>query len=93
MDIPFQWLTFFEPDDEELSRIGKEYGEGRMFTGEVKAILIAKLTEMVNTHQDTKAGVTEEMVQEFMRIRPLTWVSPPVTFVEKPKAEGAKAAK
>ncbi|GKT26786.1 Tryptophan--tRNA ligase, cytoplasmic, partial [Aduncisulcus paluster] len=40
VDIPYHYLFFFLHDDDELERIKKEYGEGRMLTGEVKAILI-----------------------------------------------------
>ncbi|MFS8019755.1 putative tryptophan--tRNA ligase [Helianthus anomalus] len=40
VDIPFKYLSFFLEDDEELEHIRKEYGSGRMLTGEVKKKLI-----------------------------------------------------
>ena len=33
VDIPYRWLQFFLDDDDELARIGEEYGSGRMLTG------------------------------------------------------------
>ncbi|KAG5054829.1 hypothetical protein AAZX31_03G095300 [Glycine max] len=71
VDIPVKYLTFFLEDDDELEHIKKEYGEGRMLTGEVKQRLIQVLTELVERHRRARASVTEEMVDAFMAIRPL----------------------
>jgi tryptophanyl-tRNA synthetase len=35
VDVPWKYLNFFEEDDAKLEHIGKEYGAGRMLTGEV----------------------------------------------------------
>lgn len=72
-DIPFQYLTFFLEDDDELARIKTEYESGRMLTGEIKAICIAEVQAFVKDFQDRRATVTEEVVSEFMRARPLVW--------------------
>ncbi|XP_047155321.1 tryptophan--tRNA ligase, cytoplasmic-like [Vigna umbellata] len=71
VDIPIKYLTFFLEDDAELEHIKKEYGEGRMLTGEVKQRLIQVLTEIVERHRRARASVTEEMVDAFMAVRPL----------------------
>jgi hypothetical protein len=34
VDVPWKYLNFFMEDDEKLARIGREYGAGRMLTGE-----------------------------------------------------------
>jgi tryptophanyl-tRNA synthetase len=52
-------------------QIGKNYSEGRMLTGEVKARLIDTLTPMVLEHQAQRAKVTDEVVAQFMAVRPL----------------------
>ncbi|KAF8091880.1 hypothetical protein N665_0433s0045 [Sinapis alba] len=70
-DIPFQYLSFFLEDDAELEHIKKEYGEGRMLTGEIKKRLTEVLTEIVENHRKARAAVTEEMVDAFMAARPL----------------------
>ena len=41
------------------------------FTGEVKNRLIVLLTEMVAKHQERRAEVTDEVVAEWMMIRPM----------------------
>ncbi|CAN0579615.1 unnamed protein product, partial [Ectocarpus sp. 12 AP-2014] len=71
VDVPYQYLTFFMEDDDELQRIGEEYAAGRMLTGEVKKILIEILTKMTKNHQDARAAVTDEMVRSFMAVRPI----------------------
>ncbi|KAJ1415432.1 Aminoacyl-tRNA synthetase, class Ic [Sesbania bispinosa] len=60
VDIPIKYLSFFLEDDAELEHLKKEYGSGRMLTGEVKQRLIQVLTELVERHRRARASVTEE---------------------------------
>jgi tryptophanyl-tRNA synthetase len=54
-----------------LEEILCDYGSGAMLTGEVKKELIAVLQEMVREHQDRRAVVTREVVEQFMTVRQL----------------------
>lgn len=72
VDVSWKWLNFFMEDDGRLEEIGREYGAGRMLTGEIKGELIALLTEMVERHQAARAAVTEEVVDAFMAARPMS---------------------
>lgn len=74
IDVPYQWLTFFEDDDEKLQRIHDEYSSGRMLTGEIKKELIDCITPLVLQHQQQRAKVTDEMVKAFMTPRPMNLV-------------------
>jgi tryptophanyl-tRNA synthetase len=69
VDIAFQYLTFFLEDDDELERIRTEYSAGRMYSGQVKKILIDTLAPVVKAHQDARAAVTDDLVRTFMRVR------------------------
>ncbi|KAJ8555319.1 hypothetical protein K7X08_012815 [Anisodus acutangulus] len=71
VDIPFKYLGFFLDDDAELDHIRKEYGSGRMLTGEIKKRLVEVLTDLVERHRRARAAVTDEMVDAFMAVRPL----------------------
>ncbi|MDP2908777.1 MAG: tryptophan--tRNA ligase, partial [Nanoarchaeota archaeon] len=51
IDVSYQWLTYFEEDDKKLERIYHDYKCGNMLTGELKQILIAKLTKFLKHHQ------------------------------------------
>lgn len=71
VDVSCEWLKFFLESDERLAEIFEKYGSGEMLTGEVKKELIGLLQEMVKEHQERRALVTEDVVREFMAIRPL----------------------
>ena len=70
-DIPFQYLEYFLEDKEELMRIKKEYGDGKMLTGEVKKILIQELQKLIGEFQERRKNVTQEVVEQFFAIRML----------------------
>ncbi|KAI1753555.1 hypothetical protein F4782DRAFT_496833 [Xylaria castorea] len=73
VDVPYQYLQFFLEDDEELARLGQEYREGKLLTGELKAICIKQLQEYVAAFQERRSKATDEIVQHFMSVRPLKW--------------------
>ncbi|KAL7552643.1 hypothetical protein ACHAWF_015875 [Thalassiosira exigua] len=71
-DVSYQWLRFFLEDDEELARIGDEYGSGKgehWSTGKVKARLAEVLKEVVGEHQERRKAVTDDVVREWMTER------------------------
>ena len=73
VDVPWKYLNFFLEDDARLEAIGREYGAGRMLTGDVKAELVTVLVDIVARHQAARAAVTEEVVDAFMAVRPMPW--------------------
>ncbi|KAB8255396.1 hypothetical protein BDV32DRAFT_112981 [Aspergillus pseudonomiae] len=85
VDVPFQYLTFFLEDDEELERIRAAYEKGEMLTGEMKQRCIAELQTYVKGFQERRAQVTEEMLKDFMSTRPLEWKGNPNPIVVEKK--------
>jgi len=76
VDVSYQWLRFFLEDDEELEKIGREYGSGQgdfWNTGSVKDRLIKELQQIVAAHQVRRAKITDEEVAEWMKVRELTF--------------------
>mmetsp|Transcript_20488 Transcript_20488/g.33816 ORF Transcript_20488/g.33816 Transcript_20488/m.33816 type:complete len:223 (+) Transcript_20488:697-1365(+) len=71
VDIPYQWLRFFLDDDQKLNMIAEEYGSGRMLTGEVKEMLSEVLTDIVLNFQKQRSGITDEILAQYMKVRPL----------------------
>lgn len=53
-DVSYQWLRFFEEDDKKLEGIYSEYKSGALLTGELKQILIDKLTNFLKNHQERR---------------------------------------
>ncbi|KAM3076524.1 tryptophan--tRNA ligase [Clarireedia jacksonii] len=72
-DVSYQYLTFFLEDDEELERIRKAYRSGELLTGELKAKCIEELQTYVKGFQERRAAVTDEIVKDFMSVKPLQW--------------------
>jgi len=76
-DVPFQYLTFFMEDDEELARIKKAYESGEMMTGEIKQICIKYLQEYVAAFQARRKEVTNEIREDFFAKKPLLYKGNP----------------
>jgi tryptophanyl-tRNA synthetase len=72
VDVSYQWLRFFLEDDEELAKIGQDYGSGQgeyWSTGCVKQRLIDILQKLVAEHQERRAKITDEEVRKWMTER------------------------
>jgi len=75
VDISYQYLSFFLEDDARLSEIKRDYTSGALLTGELKKILIDILQPLIAAHQERRNKVTDEVVEQFMSIRPLKFKS------------------
>ncbi|KAI0201060.1 tryptophanyl-tRNA synthetase [Astrocystis sublimbata] len=73
VDVAYQYLQFFMEDDAELEKLGKDYREGTLLTGELKAICIKHLQEYVAAFQERRSKATDEVVRQFMAVRSLQW--------------------
>lgn len=71
IDVSFQLLRFFLPDDDELERIRVSYTKGELLSGELKAKAIEVLQPIVAEHQANRKLVTDEVLDQFMALRPL----------------------
>jgi tryptophanyl-tRNA synthetase len=71
VDVSYQYLQFFEMDDDKLEKIKIAYGTGQMTTGEIKKILIEVLVRFTNDHQTRRASVTEENLNTFFEEKKL----------------------
>lgn len=69
VDVPFIYLYHFLEDDAELEKIRKEYGSGRMMTGEIKARLIKLLSEICENHRKARASINNELYEQFSTIK------------------------
>lgn len=73
VDVAFQLLRFFLPDDIELERIRVAYSSGEMMTGDLKKLAINLLQPIVAEHQVARKLVTEEIVEQFFELRSLNF--------------------
>lgn len=71
IDVAYQYLKIFLPDEARFHEITSAYGSGRMTTREVKAEASRVLTDLVLSHQQRRAQITDDHVREVMRVRRL----------------------
>lgn len=73
IDVSFQLLRFFLPDDEQLENVRVAYSKGEMLSGEIKKLAIETLQPICVDHQEQRKLVTEEVLDQFMAIRKLNF--------------------
>jgi tryptophanyl-tRNA synthetase len=67
VDIPYHMLYYlFEPNDKKLAKIKQDYESGRLLTGELKLILVDKLTKFLEKHQDARERAKKK-VDDFLK--------------------------
>ena len=67
IDVAFQMLRFgMEEDDKKLAKISKDYKSGKLLSGELKAILIEKMTTFLEEHQK-KYIAAKKVVAKFVK--------------------------
>jgi tryptophanyl-tRNA synthetase len=67
IDVSFQMLLFgLEPDDEKLKRIYDDYKSGKLLTGDLKKIVINKLTDFLKDHDQNRKKAAK-VVKKFLK--------------------------
>ena len=67
VDVSYQWLyMFFEPDDSKMKRIREDYESGALLSGELKEILIDRLTLFLEGHQERRE-MARDLVDVFTK--------------------------
>nr|MDO8109139.1 tryptophan--tRNA ligase [Candidatus Sigynarchaeota archaeon] len=65
IDVSYQWLRFFEDDDNKLKKIHDDYKNGKLLTGELKQILVEKLSPFLERHQEARAKAGDK-IEDYM---------------------------
>jgi tryptophanyl-tRNA synthetase len=83
VDIACQYLRYFEDDDDKLQDIHEQFKKGVLTCGEVKNLLVKKLAPLYQHLQESRKEVTQEILDEFYKLKPMDLPKPK----EKPKEE------
>jgi len=67
IDVPYQWLAFFEESDENLKKIHDDYKQGKLLTGELKQMLIDKLNKFLSEHQKKREKAKDQIDKFILR--------------------------
>ena len=73
VDVPFQYLSYFMEDDDELRGIHDAYRAGRMRSADVKRKLVEVLLPLLRQFAEARARVTDHTLDLYMAVRPLTF--------------------
>ncbi|KAF2119408.1 hypothetical protein BDV96DRAFT_344941 [Lophiotrema nucula] len=73
IDVAYQYLTYFDDDDEKLAKFAEDYRKGEMLTGDMKKECINLMTAYVTRFQGARAKVTDEILDEYKKPRKLGW--------------------
>jgi tryptophanyl-tRNA synthetase len=93
IDVPYQYLTYFDDDDDKLARLADGYRKGEVLTGEMKKHCIDMMTTYVKTFQEARSKVTDETLEEFLKPRALEWKGNPNPTNKVEKKEEKKEDK
>ena len=67
IDISFQYLKlFFEDDDKKIKKIYNDYKSGKLLSGELKNILIEKMSKFLKEHQK-KREKAKKILPKFLK--------------------------
>jgi tryptophanyl-tRNA synthetase len=62
IDVSYQYLRiFFEPDDKKIKQIYDDYKSGKLLTGELKSMLIEKVTKFLEAHQQKREKAKDQL--------------------------------
>ena len=66
VDVAYSMLYFmFEPDDRKIKKIRDSYRSGSLLTGELKQILIEKMSSFLESHQK-KREKARDKINDFL---------------------------
>ena len=68
IDVSYQWLKYFEEDDQKLKKIYKDYRSGKLLSGELKAILIEQINKFLAEHQKRRKKAKKQINQFLYKI-------------------------
>jgi len=75
VDVPYQYISVFCYDDAHVKDLHDSYKSGIMFSSDMKEELIKVIVPFIEEHKKARAAITDELVSEFMRVRPLIFTN------------------
>ncbi|KAI9471198.1 tryptophan--tRNA ligase [Coemansia sp. RSA 989] len=64
VDVPYQYLTYFLDDDEEIEALAEGYRKGEVSTSEMKARCIKVLQEFIGQVQERAKAVSDQLIKD-----------------------------
>ena len=81
VDVSYQYLRYFEHDDEALEQIRRGFVAGDITCGQMKQMMADKLIPLIEQHQLRRALITDAEMEEFYRRKPIGLPRPKTRYL------------
>ena len=75
-DIAYEYLRYFEMDDNKLETIKNDYISGKLNDEGIKKILIEKLWELMSEIQNNRKKIDDKLLKEYYELKPIELPKP-----------------
>jgi len=75
-DIAYEYLRYFEMDDNKLETIKNDYISGKLSDEGIKKILIEKLWELMSEIQNNRKKIDDKVLKEYYELKPIELPKP-----------------
>ena len=86
-DIAYQYLRYFEMDDDKLEKIKNDFTSGKLSVVGIKEILIEKLWELMSEIQENRKKIDEKVLKEYYELKPIELPKPKMKEVTPEEKE------
>ena len=90
VDVAYQYLSFFNDDDEHLEKLAEGYRKGEVLSGEMKQECIQTIQEYVAAYQERRSKIDDEVLASFMNPHKLVFGQKERLVPVKPKEKKEK---
>jgi hypothetical protein len=75
-DIAYQYLRYFEMDDEKLEKIKNDFTSGKLSVVGIKEILVEKLWALMSEIQNNRKKIDDKLLKEYYELKPIELPKP-----------------
>ena len=86
-DIAYQYLRYFEMDDDKLEKIRKDFISGELSKNGIKEILVEKIWEILDKIQNNRKNIDEKILKEYYELKPIELPKPKMKEIIKEEKE------
>jgi len=83
VDIAYQYLRYFENNDEVLKDIHDKFKKGEMTCYEIKKIMVDRLMPIIDNVKLNREKVTQEVLNDFYKMKPMELPKPKPKKIEE----------
>jgi len=83
VDIAYQYLRYFENDDDVLKNIHDQFKKGEMTCGEIKKLMVDRLLPIIETVKQNREKITQEVLDDFYKMKPMELPKPKPKKIEE----------